>query len=47
MSPQRQVTVRDLMEEGKKRIVFLAICVIGLSYLMSRECFCFSYFTVL
>ena len=31
------VTVRDLVEEGKKRIVFLVVCVVGLSYLMSRE----------
>ncbi|XP_071901516.1 uncharacterized protein [Coffea arabica] len=29
------VTVRDLVEEGKKRIVFLVVCVVGLSYLMS------------
>ncbi|XP_048443129.1 uncharacterized protein LOC103944871 isoform X2 [Pyrus x bretschneideri] len=36
MSTQRQhVAVRDLVEEAKKRIVFLAICVVGLSYLMS------------
>lgn len=35
MSSSRQVTARDLAEEAKKRIVFLAICVIGLSYLMS------------
>ncbi|KAF9690003.1 hypothetical protein SADUNF_Sadunf01G0150800 [Salix dunnii] len=35
MSTQRQVIVRDLMDEGKKRIVVLAICVVGLSYLMS------------
>eukprot|EP00257_Ricinus_communis_P015025 XP_015572855.1 uncharacterized protein LOC8274501 isoform X1 [Ricinus communis] len=35
MSSQRQVTVRDLVEEAKKRIVVLIICVIGLSYLMS------------
>ncbi|XP_030491797.2 uncharacterized protein LOC115707853 [Cannabis sativa] len=36
MSSQRQqVTIRDLAEEAKKRIVFLAICVVGLSYLMS------------
>ncbi|VVA32710.1 PREDICTED: Phox-associated [Prunus dulcis] len=36
MSTQRQqVPIRDLVEEAKKRIVFLAICVIGLSYLMS------------
>ena len=32
------VPVRDLVEEAKKRIVFLAICVVGLSYLMSRKC---------
>ncbi|KAL1203562.1 hypothetical protein V5N11_033422 [Cardamine amara subsp. amara] len=36
MSTQKQVvTVRDLVEEAKKRIVILVICVIGLSYLMS------------
>ncbi|CAK9174605.1 unnamed protein product [Ilex paraguariensis] len=36
MSTERQgVTVRDLVEEAKKRIVFLIICVVGLSYLMS------------
>ncbi|XP_050231801.1 uncharacterized protein LOC126680680 isoform X2 [Mercurialis annua] len=36
MSSQRQqVTVRDLVDEAKKRIVFLIICVIGLSYLLS------------
>lgn len=32
------VTVRDLVEEAKKRIVILLLCVIGLSYIMSREC---------
>ncbi|KAL3322242.1 hypothetical protein AABB24_039730 [Solanum stoloniferum] len=36
MSTERQsVTVRDLVEEAKKRVVFLIICAIGLSYLMS------------
>ncbi|KAI5593991.1 hypothetical protein BDE02_03G046900 [Populus trichocarpa] len=35
MSTQRQVIVRDLVEEAKKRIVMLVICVVGLSYLMS------------
>ncbi|PON32773.1 Phox domain containing protein [Parasponia andersonii] len=36
MSTQKQqVTIRDLAEEAKKRIVFLVICVVGLSYLMS------------
>ncbi|KAA8541797.1 hypothetical protein F0562_022949 [Nyssa sinensis] len=36
MSTQKQaVTVRDLVEEAKKRIVILIICVVGLSYLMS------------
>ncbi|OUZ99956.1 Phox homologous domain [Macleaya cordata] len=34
MSTGRQ-TVRDLIDEAKKRIVLLFICVIGLSYLMS------------
>lgn len=40
MSTERQaaVMVRDLVEEAKKRVVFLIICAIGLSYLMSREC---------
>ncbi|XAR50641.1 hypothetical protein NMG60_11005013 [Bertholletia excelsa] len=32
---KKAVTVRDLAEEAKKRIVFLSICVVGLSYLMS------------
>ncbi|KAH0913149.1 hypothetical protein HID58_036470, partial [Brassica napus] len=36
MSSQKQaVTVRDLVEEAKKRIVILVICVVGLSYLLS------------
>ncbi|CAI9281218.1 unnamed protein product [Lactuca saligna] len=36
MSTGRQmVTARDLIDEAKKRIVFLSMCVIGLSYLMS------------
>ncbi|KAL7222183.1 hypothetical protein ACSBR1_023985 [Camellia fascicularis] len=34
-SEKPAVTVRDLAEEAKKRIVFLIICVVGLSYLMS------------
>ncbi|KAF6176352.1 hypothetical protein GIB67_011141 [Kingdonia uniflora] len=34
MSNGRQ-TVRDLVEEAKKRVVLLTICVVGLSYLMS------------
>lgn len=34
MSPGRQ-TVKGLVEEAKKRVVFLFICVVGLSYLMS------------
>lgn len=38
MSTQQQVTVRDLVEEAKKRIVFLAICIVGLAYLMSCKC---------
>lgn len=40
MSTERQaaVTVQDLVEEAKKRVVFLIICAIGLSYLMSRKC---------
>ncbi|KAI3521606.1 hypothetical protein L1887_11077 [Cichorium endivia] len=36
MSTGRQtVTARDLVDEAKKRIVFLSMCVVGLSYLMS------------
>ncbi|KAG2268377.1 hypothetical protein Bca52824_062932 [Brassica carinata] len=36
MSSQKQaVSVRDLVEEAKKRIVILVICVVGLSYLLS------------
>ncbi|KAM7471746.1 hypothetical protein LguiA_009929 [Lonicera macranthoides] len=36
MSTEKQsVRVRDLVEEAKKRIVFLITCVVGLSYLMS------------
>lgn len=36
MSAERKAGMaRDLAEEAKKRIVFLVICVIGLSYLMS------------
>ncbi|XP_024007702.1 uncharacterized protein LOC18993348 isoform X2 [Eutrema salsugineum] len=36
MSTLKQaVTVRDLVEEAKKRIVILVICVVGLSYLLS------------
>ncbi|XP_062008356.1 uncharacterized protein LOC133725216 isoform X2 [Rosa rugosa] len=34
-TPRQLVNVRDLVEEAKKRIVFLAVCVVGLSYLMS------------
>ncbi|XP_041015005.1 uncharacterized protein LOC121257812 isoform X3 [Juglans microcarpa x Juglans regia] len=32
---RQQVSVRELVEEAKKRIVVLVICVVGLSYLMS------------
>ncbi|XP_061359559.1 uncharacterized protein LOC133303638 [Gastrolobium bilobum] len=35
MPKPNQVTVRDLIEEAKKRIVILVVCVVGLSYLMS------------
>ena len=35
MSNLKRVTVRDLIEEAKKRIVFLVMCLVGLSYLMS------------
>ncbi|KAK7255382.1 hypothetical protein RIF29_28791 [Crotalaria pallida] len=30
-----QVAVRDLVEEAKKRVLILVVCVVGLSYLMS------------
>ncbi|CAK7356694.1 unnamed protein product [Dovyalis caffra] len=43
MSTQRQVIVRDLVEEAKKRIVILVICVVGLSYLMSCKFFLLSF----
>lgn len=32
-------TMRDLLDEAKKRIVLLLVCVVGLSYLMSRKLF--------
>ncbi|KAI8529547.1 hypothetical protein RHMOL_Rhmol12G0233600 [Rhododendron molle] len=32
---EHAVTVRDLAEEAKKRIVFLIMCAVGLSYLLS------------
>ncbi|KAK1422467.1 hypothetical protein QVD17_25604 [Tagetes erecta] len=32
---RQQVTARDLVDEAKRRIVFLSMCVVGLSYLMS------------
>ncbi|KAI3835255.1 hypothetical protein MKW98_020371 [Papaver atlanticum] len=35
MSAAKQQTVRDLIDEAKKRIVLVAVCVVGLSYLMS------------
>ena len=43
---KKAVSVRDLAEEAKKRIVFLIICVVGLSYLMSCKfwVFCFTEF---
>lgn len=34
-SEVKTVSVRDLLEEAKKRIVFLIVCVVGLSYFMS------------
>lgn len=35
-SNERQtLSVRDLVDEAKKRIVYLVVCVVGLSYLMS------------
>lgn len=33
-----RVIARDLVDEAKKRIVFLIVSVVGLSYLMSCEC---------
>ncbi|CAK9310487.1 unnamed protein product [Citrullus colocynthis] len=35
MSSQNQVTARDLLEEAKKRVLFLVISIVGLSYIMS------------
>ncbi|RDY04747.1 Sorting nexin-16, partial [Mucuna pruriens] len=37
MPKPSQVTARDLVEEAKKRIVILVVCVVGLSYIMSCE----------
>ncbi|KAH9300580.1 hypothetical protein KI387_012163 [Taxus chinensis] len=34
MAPKVQ-TVKDLVEEGKKRVVLIFVCIVGLSYLMS------------
>ncbi|GFP99918.1 hypothetical protein PHJA_002135900 [Phtheirospermum japonicum] len=34
-SERQTVSIRDLVDEAKKRIVFLVVCVVGLSYLMS------------
>ncbi|PWA57424.1 phox-associated domain,Sorting nexin [Artemisia annua] len=34
-SVRQSVTVRDLIDESKKRLVLLAVCGVGLSYLMS------------
>ena len=34
--------MRDLLDEAKKRIVLVLVCVVGLSYLMSRELFDYS-----
>lgn len=31
-------SAKDLVEEGKKRIVLVLVCVFGLSYLMSCKC---------
>lgn len=35
MSSQNQVTVRDILEEAKKRVLFLVVSIVGLSYMMS------------
>lgn len=32
---RKNVSVRDLVEEAKKRILLLVVCIVGLSYLMS------------
>nr|XP_043615564.1 uncharacterized protein LOC122587454 isoform X2 [Erigeron canadensis] len=32
---KQMVSLRDLIDEAKKRIVFVSVCVVGLSYLMS------------
>lgn len=38
MSTEKQaVTVQDLAEEAKKRVIFLIMCALGLSYLLSRK----------
>ncbi|KAK6148848.1 hypothetical protein DH2020_016373 [Rehmannia glutinosa] len=36
-SERQTASIRDLVEEAKKRIVFLVVCVVGLSYLMSYQ----------
>ncbi|KAJ0483558.1 hypothetical protein HanIR_Chr13g0666101 [Helianthus annuus] len=36
---RQQVTLRDLVDEAKKRNVFLFVCSVGLSYLMSCKFF--------
>lgn len=44
-----RVMARDLVDEAKKRIVFLIVSVVGLSYLMSCECsfiFLFLFFLI-
>ncbi|XP_028771741.1 uncharacterized protein LOC114728964 [Neltuma alba] len=35
MSTPNRVTAKNFVEDGKKRIVFLVMCAVGLSYLMS------------
>lgn len=40
-SEKKTAMVRDLVEEAKKRILFLIVCVVGLSYLMSCQYFFF------
>lgn len=42
---KQSVSIRDLVEEAKKRVVLLVVCVVGLSYLMScKSCFFLSPF---
>lgn len=44
---RKSVSVRDLVEEAKKRIVLVVVCVVGLSYLMSCKCLLVRHFLTL